>query len=380
MKLVDVTLVRVAMPLVRPFRTSFGVQHARDVLLVHVHADVGAGRVVEGWGECAAHAEPFYNEEFTESAAMVLERWLVPAVAGDGLTAETVGARCSQVKGYRAAKAGLEMAVLDAQLCTDEVSLASYLGGTRRSIEVGVSVGITPTVDELVAQVDGYVADGYRRVKLKIMPGWDLEPLRAVRRAHPDLALQVDANAGYTADAFELVASLDEFGLLMIEQPFAPEELQLHARLAATMTTPICLDESILSVVHTTTALDLGACSIVNIKVGRVGGVLEARRIHDACLARGVPVWCGGMLETGVGRAANVALASLPGFTFPADISASDRYWRRDITEPFVLAGSSIEVPGGPGLGVVVDDDVLTDLGARRHRLDLSESTWQESS
>jgi O-succinylbenzoate synthase len=383
MKLLEVSLVRVAMPLVRPFRTSFGVQEARDVLLVHVLADVD-GRAAEGWGESAAHAEPFYNEEFTESAAMVLERWLVPALvaAGEDLTAESVGERCSQVKGYRAAKAGLEMAVLDAQLRADGRSVATYLGGTRTAIDVGVSVGITPTVAELVEQVNGYVADGYRRVKLKIMPGWDLEPLDAVRAAHPDLALQVDANAGYTADAFELLASLDRFGLLMIEQPFAPEELHLHARLAAAMATPICLDESILSVTHTTTALDLGACSIVNLKVGRVGGVLEARRIHDACRARDVPVWCGGMLETGVGRAANVALASLPGFTFPADISASDRYWRRDITEPFVLDGSSIVVPSGAGLGVTVDRGVLDQLGARRHRIHPSPSlpTRQESS
>jgi O-succinylbenzoate synthase len=369
-KLLDVTLVRVPMPLVRPFRTSFGVQHERDVLLVHVRTDVG-----DGWGECAAHAEPFYNEEFTESAAIVLERWLVPALAGAGLTAESVGPRCSQVKGYRAAKAGLEMAVLDAQLRAEGVSFGTYLGGTRVAIDVGVSVGITSTVDELVEQVNGYVADGYRRVKLKIMPGWDVEPLRAVRDAQPDLALQVDANAGYTADGVELLASLDQFGLLMIEQPFAPEELQLHARLASQMTTPICLDESILSVTHTTTALDLGACTIVNLKVGRVGGVLEARRIHDACVARGVPVWCGGMLETGVGRAANVALASLPGFTFPADISASDRYWQRDITEPFVLDGSTIVVPTAPGLGVTVDQDVLDQLGARRHRISLQESS-----
>ncbi|MCB0998593.1 MAG: o-succinylbenzoate synthase [Acidimicrobiales bacterium] len=347
------------MPLVRPFRTSFGVQHTRDVLLVHVVADGG-----EGWGECAAHAEPFYNEEFTESTALVLERWLVPAVVDGDVRGADVATRTATVKGYRAAKAGLEMAVLDAELRAAGQSLAHHLGGTRDAVDVGVSVGITPTVDELVAQVGGYVDDGYRRVKLKVMPGWDLEPLRAVRADHPDLALQVDANAGYTAAHLDLVASFDDFGLLMVEQPFAPEELRLHARLAARMATPICLDESILSTVHAATALDLGACTIVNIKVGRVGGVLEARRIHDLCLARGVPVWCGGMLETGIGRAANVALASLPGFTFPADLSASDRYWRRDLTEAFVLDGSCLRVPDGPGLGVSVDADALDELGA----------------
>lgn len=360
MRIEQVELVRVAMPLVRPFRTSFGVQEHRDVLLVHLVTDVG-----EGWGECAAHAEPFYNEEFTEAALIVLQRWLVPAVlALDEPTGEAVGAACAGVKGYRAAKAGLEMAVLDAQLRSERRSLAHHLGATATSIEVGVSVGIPPTIDDLVSQVGGYVADGYGRVKLKVMPGWDLEPLAAVRSAFPDLPLQVDANAGYHVDHADLVAEFDRFGLLMVEQPFAVDELGAHARLAARMETPICLDESILSVVHATMALDLGACSIVNIKVGRVGGVLEAARIHDACRAREVPVWCGGMLETGVGRAANVALAALPGFTFPADISASDRYWRRDITEPFVLDGSSIHVPTGPGLGVSVDVEALHELGA----------------
>jgi O-succinylbenzoate synthase len=256
------------------------------------------------------------------------------------------------------------MAVLDAELCADGRSLATRLGGSRTAIDVGVSVGITPTVPDLVDQVRGYVADGYRRVKLKIMPGWDVAPLRAVRAEFPDLPLQVDANAGYEAVDSDLLASLDEFDLLMLEQPFPPDELAVHAALAVRMRTPICLDESILSVGHALTALDMGACNIVNIKVGRVGGVLEAARIHDACAERGVPVWCGGMLETGVGRAANVALASLPGFTFPADISASDRYWRRDITEPFVLEGSTIAVPAGPGLGVSVDVEALQELGA----------------
>jgi O-succinylbenzoate synthase len=360
MRLERVRLVRVAMPLVRPFRTSFGVQEGRDVLLVHVVTDVG-----EGWGECAAHAEPFYNEEFTESAAIVLDRWLVPAVAAlPELRGDLVGPAVATVKGYRAAKAGLEMAVLDAELRARGLSLATHLGATRAEVEVGVSVGITPTVDDLVAQVAGYVEDGYRRVKLKVMPGWDLEPLTAVRTAFPELALQVDANAGYDADDLDRLVALDRFDLLMIEQPFPPDALDLHVRLAARLRTPICLDESILTLASTTTALDLGACSIVNLKVGRVGGVLEAARIHDLCAARGVPVWCGGMLETGIGRAANLALAALPGFVFPADLSASDRYWRRDLTEPFVLRGSSLQVPTGPGLGVTVDTDLLDELGA----------------
>ncbi|MFM8312586.1 MAG: o-succinylbenzoate synthase, partial [Ilumatobacteraceae bacterium] len=359
------------MPLVRPFRTSFGVQAARDVLLVAVECEAD-GRVVEGWGECAAHAEPLYNEEFTEAADLVLRGWLVPAVAalGDTLDAGSVAAACAHVKGYRAAKAGLEMAVLDAQLRAGGQSLAGHLGGTRRAVDVGVSVGIAPTVGELVEQVAGYVAGGYGRVKLKVMPGWDVEPVRAVRAEFPALPLQVDANAGYDhADAAQVaqVATLDQFGLLMIEQPFGPDFVDAHAALAASIDTPICLDESILSVHHAVTAVESGACRIVNIKVGRVGGVLEGVRIHDACLERSVPVWCGGMLETGIGRAANVAMASLPGFEFPADLSASDRYWRRDITEPFALVPgtSTISVPTGPGLGVSVDADALAELGAR---------------
>ncbi|MGA0893009.1 MAG: o-succinylbenzoate synthase [Ilumatobacteraceae bacterium] len=370
MRLLGVRVARVSMPLVRPFRTSFGVQEAREVLLVAVECEVD-GSVVEGWGECAAHAEPLYNEEFTEAADLVLRGWLVPAVAslGDSLSADAVSAACAHVKGYRAAKAGLEMALLDAELRAAGQPLSRRLGGTRTAVEVGVSVGIAPTVGELVEQVAGYVAEGYGRVKLKVMPGWDLEPVGAVRGEFPSLPLQVDANAGYDHGDpahVEQVAALDRFGLLMIEQPFGPDFLDAHASLARSIGTPVCLDESILSVHHAVHAVESGACSIVNIKVGRVGGVLESVRIHGACRDRDVPVWCGGMLETGVGRAANVALASLPGFGFPADLSASDRYWRRDITEPFALVPgtSSIAVPSGPGLGVTVDAGALADMGA----------------
>jgi O-succinylbenzoate synthase len=364
------------MPLVSPFRTSFGVQEARDVLLVHVEATVD-GVDVEGWGECAAHAEPFYNEEFTEAAALVLRRFLVPELAdlGDGVTGESVAHACRQVKGYRAAKAGLEMAVLDAELRAAGRPLASRLGATRPVADVGVSVGIAPTVDLLVEQVAGYVAEGYGRVKLKVMPGWGAEPVGAVRAAFPTLPLQVDANAGYDPDDAahtEQLVALDRFGLLMIEQPYGPDEWAAHTAIAGRLSTAICLDESILSARHAAHALDARACSIVNIKVGRVGGVLESVRVHDVCRERGVLVWCGGMLETGVGRAANLAVAALPGCMYPADLSASDRYWRRDITAPFGLVPgtSTIAVPTGPGLGVDVDTATLDDLGA------VSDDVW----
>jgi O-succinylbenzoate synthase len=304
-KLAGVELRRVALPLVTPFRTSFGVEQVRDVLLVRAVTD-GA----EGWGECVAAAEPRYSSEYADGAADVLRRFLVPAVAAAGdLDPEAVGAATAFVKGHRMAKAALELAVLDAWLRERGQPLPAYLGATRDRVPAGVSVGIMDSVPELVDAVAGYLDQGYLRIKLKIEPGWDLEPVAAVReRFGDDLLLQVDANAAYTlADAGHL-AGLDRFGLLLIEQ-------------------------------H-----------------------LEARRLHDACWERRVPLWCGGMLETGIGRAANVALAALPGFTLPGDTSASDRYYRQDLTAPFVLTGGHLEVPTGPGIGVEPIPEVLEEL------------------
>lgn len=360
MKIEAADIVRLSIPLVRPFRTSFATQSQREIALVHLFTDEG-----EGWGECAAHEGPFYNEEFVDAADMVLERWMLPAVleAGD-ITCEDVAPTIGHIKGYAAAKAATEMAVIDAQLRGEGRSLAEYLGGDRSQVEVGVSVGIADSIPQLLDAALGYVQQSYRRVKLKIEPGWDIEPVRAVRDEFPDLALQVDANASYPPSAIDHLAHLDGLELLMIEQPFAADDLASHAELSSRISTPICLDESILSTRSVTSALDAKACSIVNIKVGRVGGLLEARRIHDLCRSRNVDVWCGGMLETGIGRAANVALASLPGFTYPGDISGSDRYFATDITEPFVVHNSVIDVPAGPGLGVVVHEAALADYGA----------------
>ena len=261
------------------------------------------------------------------------------------------------------AKGALELAVLDAQLRTAGMSMVDYLGGVRQSVDVGVSVGITDTVEELVEVVGGYRAQGYRRVKLKIQPGFDVEPVAAVREAFgSDLALQVDGNTAYRAKDLAHLSRLDAFGLLLIEQPFEHEAIDLHAELARRCVTPICLDESLTSAATTAAAIRAGACSIVNIKAARMGGYLEARRAHDVATALETPVWCGGMLETGLGRAANLALASLPGFTLPGDISASDRYYAEDITEPFTLVDGQIAVPQGPGLGVTVREDVLSDV------------------
>lgn len=355
MRIDAVELRRIALPLVAPFRTAFGTLTDRDILLVRVTADG-----VEGWGECVAFPDPGYSAEYVAGAQTVVREFLAPRVlAAPTVTAAGLGALLAPVVGHPMAKAALELAVLDAELRTEDRSLAERLGATRTAVDCGVSVGMFP-LDELCAQVDAYVDAGYRRVKLKIEPGFDVEPVRAVRERHPDLALQVDANAAYTVGDADRLAALDPFDLLMIEQPLAEDDLLGHAELARRVTTPICLDESITSARVAETALALGACRIVNVKAGRVGGYLEAVRVHDVCTARSVPVWCGGMLETGIGRAANVALAALPGFTLPGDTSASDRYYARDVvSDPFVLDDGRLTVPTGPGTGVTVDPDVL---------------------
>ncbi len=309
MKLRRVELRRVRMPLVAPFRTSFGTETERDVLLVRVRADAG-----DGWGECVAGAEPLYSSEYVDGAQDVIGRHLLPRLfALPDARAHLVGPALAAVRGHP----------------------------------------MVGSVAELLDAVAGYVAAGYRRVKLKIEPGWDLEPVRAVReRFGSDLALQVDANAAYTLADARRLAGLDAFDLLLLEQPLAEDAVRAHAALARMVRTPICLDESITSARAAADAIALGACAVVNVKAGRVGGYLEARRVHDVCAAHGVPVWCGGMLETGLGRAANVALAALPNFTLPGDTSASDRYYHADLTPPFVLEDGRLRVPAGPGLGV----------------------------
>jgi O-succinylbenzoate synthase len=350
MKLTGVELHRISMPLVAPFRTSFGTETTRDILLLRVVTDEA-----EGWGECVAMTDPLYSSEYVEAVADVLRRFLVPALAAAGpIDAPAVATTLAPVKGHRMAKAALEMAVLDAELRAEGRSFGRELGAVHERVPCGVSVGIMDSIPALLDAVSGYVEEGYLRIKLKIEPGWDVEPVRAVReRFGDDLLLQVDANTAYTlADARHL-ARLDAFDLLLIEQPLEEDDVLGHADLARLIRTPVCLDESIVSAQSAAAAIRLGACQIVNIKPGRVGGYLEARRIHDVCAASGVPVWCGGMLETGLGRAANVALAALPGFTLPGDTSASGRYYRTDITPPFVLDDGHLDVPDGPGLGVV---------------------------
>ncbi len=355
MRLESVGLRRVRLPLVAPFRASIGTLQHRDVLLVHVVAD-GA----EGWGECAAFGEPFYSYEYTDGAHDVIERHMLPLLFAHGdVGAEDVGAVLAPVRGHPMAKAAVEMAILDAELRAAGRSLGDYLGASRAEVDCGVSVGIHERVSDLLATVEGYLADGYKRIKLKIEPGHDVDDVRAVRERFGDILLQVDANTAYTLADAERLAELDAYDLLLIEQPLPEEDVRGHAELARAVKTPICLDESITSARAAEDAIALGACRIVNIKAGRVGGLLEARRVHDVCAEHGVPVWCGGMLETGLGRAANVALAALPNFTLPGDTSASGRYYAQDIVEPFVLRDGTLPVPTGPGLGVSPVEDVL---------------------
>src|SRR5947199_663159 len=358
-KLTAVELRRISLPLVAPFRTSFGTELTKEAVLVRALTPDG-----EGWGECVAMDAPLYSYEYVETATDVIKRFLLPRLFAVGeVTAGQVAHVLEPIKGHPMAKAAVEMALLDAELRQAVQSLATFFGAVRDRVPSGVSVGIMDTVPALLDTVGGYLDAGYVRIKLKIEPGWDVEPVRAVReRFGDDLLLQVDANTAYTlADARQL-ARLDPFDLLLIEQPLPEDDLRGHAALARLLRTPMCLDESITSARAAADAIALGACAIVNVKPGRVGGYLEARRVHDVCAANSIPVWCGGMLETGIGRAGNVALAALPNFSLPGDTSASDRYYARDVTEPFVMRDGRLRVPEGPGLGVEPLPDVLEGL------------------
>lgn len=358
MKINRIILRRLRMLLRTPFETSFGRIGTRDCILIEAVSDIG----LTGYGECVADADPGYSYETAETARHILQDFLVPAVLGreiDGPRA--LPARLRFVRGHLMAKAGLEMAFWDLAGKMEGRSLRAMLGGERERVSVGVSVGLQDSPQALVETVDGYLRKGYRRIKIKIKPGRDVDDATAVRRAFPDLRLQVDANSAYRLETASALLPLDDLNLLLIEQPLDEDDLWDHHHLQQQFRTPLCLDESILSARHARQAIEMGACRIINIKTGRVGGISEAAAIHDLCSARGIPVWCGGMLETGVGRAANLAVASLPGFTLPGDISASDRYYAEDITvERFTLnPDSTITVPDGPGLGVQIDPTAL---------------------
>mgnify|MGYP001611073673 CR=1 FL=1 len=353
----QIELRHISMPLVAPFETSFGVEREREGLIVTLR-----GEGLTGWGEVVASREPGYSPETAQTEWHILHEFIIPNVLGrEFANVETLEAIYDNVRGHPMAKAGIQAALYDLLAKAQGVSLQKMLGGSGEKVKVGVSVGIQPSAGALVERVRAYLADGYPRIKIKIKPGRDVAEAQAVRKAFPDILLQVDANSAYTLDDAATIKAMDDLNLLLIEQPLSEDDIFDHAKLQPQLKTAICLDESILSARHARWAHELGACRIINIKPGRVGGLREAIRIHDYCAEHDIPVWCGGMLETGIGRAANVALASLPNFRLPGDISASARYWKEDIVEPAFTLNSdgTLTVPTGPGLGVAVREELL---------------------
>ena len=358
-KIVEYELRRIYLPLVRPFRTSFGTQSDREVLILKVTTEDG----IIGWSECVAMSVPLYSPEYISGCLETIREFLIPALNRAGeFSAETVADHLKPFLGAQMAKAAIETAILDVQLKASGISLATYLGADKTKVPCGVSVGIAPSIEALVDEVTSYVEAGYKRIKLKIEPGWDLEPVRRIRELFPDMPLQVDANQAYSRSDSQHLKQLDQFNLLLIEQPLDEHDILGHAKLAKIMSTPVCLDESIISLAAARDALELEATSVINIKPGRVGGYLESVKIHDYCLARSIPVWCGGMLETGIGRAANLALAALPGFVLPGDTSASSRFFKKDITTPFEMVDGYLEVPNGTGIGVTPDIEYMNSI------------------
>jgi o-succinylbenzoate synthase len=364
----SIELRTVRLPLHEPFETSFGRIHSRLIFLVSVR-----GQGLTGWGEVVASEEPRYSYETVETARHVLRDFLAPSMLSRAVVSlEDLASRFNSFRGHNMAKAGLELAFMDLLAKTKGESLSQLIGGTRAKIAVGVSLGIQPSLDALLERVDDYLSKGYQRIKLKIKPGWDIDVVRAVRERHPDILLSVDANSAYTLADEEHLRRLDEFDLLMIEQPLNHDDLLDHAKLQAKLTTPICLDESITNAKRAEHALDAGSCRMINIKIGRVGGYSQALPIHQLCHSRDVPVWCGGMLESGIGRAHNIALASLPGFSLPGDISASSRYFARDLIVPEVQVTKDgmVQVPIGPGLGFDIDLDYINSQTATVERME----------
>jgi O-succinylbenzoate synthase len=364
MKIEAITLRELHMRLKSPFETSFGTVQNRRVLLVEVVVDG-----VSGWGEVTALETPGYNSETTDTAWYMISDFIAPAVINQNLReASEFPALVSAIRGHEMAKSGVENAIWDAEARLKGVSLSKHLGGTLEEIPCGVSLGIRENSASLVKRVAEELREGYQRIKLKVKPGKDYEFVAAVRHEFPDILLSVDANSAYSLDAAELLKRLDEFGLLMIEQPLSWDDIYGHSKLQAQIETAICLDECIHNTGHAISAIELKACRIINIKLGRVSGHTEARRMQAACQKRDIPVWCGGMLESGIGRAHNIAMSTLPGFSLPGDVSASQRYWSEDIIEPEVevTARGTIQVPKNPGIGYAVKRDRVEKLTVRR--------------
>ncbi len=363
MKIEKVTLREIRMRLKAPFETSFGVIEERRILLVEVIADG-----VRGWGEITTMQSPSYNSETTDTAWHIVSDFIAPTMTGRDLsTATEVPSLLSGIRGHYMAKAGVENALWDIEAQQKGIPLWKLLGGIREEIACGVSLGIRENAESLVKKVEQELRCGYQRIKLKIKPGKDLDFVAAVRDQFPHILLSVDANSAYSLEDVEHLGKLDRFELLMIEQPLGWDDIYSHARLQAQIRTALCLDECINNPRDAETAISLRACKIINVKLGRVGGHTGARRVHDICLDRGVPVWCGGMLESGIGRAHNIAMSTLPGFTLPGDVSASSRYWSEDIIEPEVDVSphGTICASAGPGLGYAVKRELVDRLSVR---------------
>jgi O-succinylbenzoate synthase len=367
MKIEAITLREIQMPLVHFFETSFGRTYSRRILLVTAHCEG-----VDGWGESVVGEDPFYSSEWIETAWPTLIHYLIPSLLGKRIeSARECPSFFGKVSGHRMAKASLENALWEAEAIQKKQPLWKLLGGTRREIPCGVSIGIQDSVEQLLEKIQTEIAAGYRRIKVKVKPGWDVNVLERIRSRWADITLSCDANSAYTLDQVEHLRKFDQFNLLMIEQPLWNDEIYYHARLQKELRTAICLDESIVSARSAAFAVETGACRIINIKVGRVGGFSEALAIHDVCHAHKIPVWCGGMLETGIGRGQNIALSTLPNFSLPGDVSASKRYWKEDITDPEVEVSPQgmIAISDQPGTGYRIKPDLIEKLTVRKETL-----------
>lgn len=368
MKIKSLELRKIFLPFLSPFRTSGWIEDGNHAILVKVVSDD-----ISGWGEAPVGLEPWYNEETTSTAWAIMTENLAPILLENEINSPgEIDRLFSPVRGNKIARAGMEFAVWDWFGKKTNRSLSSMLGGIYKKVPVGVSIGIQDSIEQLLKLVTHYTAEGYRRIKIKIKPGWDIEPVKAIRQKFPELLLQADANSIYSLDDAEHLAKLDGNNLLLIEQPLSPDDIYEHSLLQKKLKTPLCLDESITSPQHAKWAIEMNACKIINIKPSRVGGLLPAKKIHDMAHERNMPVWCGGMLETGIGRAINVALASLPGFSLPGDISANNRYFKKDIVKnPFSLnSDGTLTVPAVPGHGAIIDNARLEEVTIEKIVLD----------
>lgn len=357
MKITEITIRQLKMKLKAPFTTSFGTFDERDFLVLEAKDETG----LIGWGESVAFHSPWYNEETLQTNWHMLEDFLIPLILNKEIHhPDEVSQLFEPIRKNNMAKSTIEGAIWDIYAQQTGQSLATALGGKKDKIEVGISIGIQNSIEELVTLVDGYVKEGYKRMKIKIKPGWDIEVMRTLRETFPDVAFMADANSAYRLEDTETLKQLDAFNLTMIEQPLASDDIIDHASLQKIMETPICLDESIHSLEDARKAVELGSTKIINIKIGRVGGLTEAKKIHDYCEAHNIPVWCGGMLESGIGRAHNVALTTLSNFILPGDTAGSNRYWEKDIIEPEVVVKDGyIEVPQQVGIGYEINRETV---------------------